>query len=40
MKKVDNVDPEASLNNTNGQGLERFGVPATRSLGFSINVKF
>ena len=40
MKKVDNIDPEASLNNTNGQGLERFGVPATRSLGFSINVKF
>jgi len=40
MKKVDNIDPEASLNNLNSQGIERFGIPATRSLGFSINVKF
>ena len=39
-KDVENVDPEAGLGNSNGQGLERFGVPATRSLGFSINVKF
>ncbi len=40
MKKIDNVDPEASLNNLNSQGIERFGIPATRSLGFAINVKF
>lgn len=40
MKEVDNIDPEASLNNTNAQGMERFGVPSTRSLGFSVNVKF
>lgn len=39
-KKIENVDPEASLNNLNSQGIERFGVPSTRSLGFSINVKF
>jgi len=39
-KKVDNIDPEASLNNLNSQGIERFGIPATRSLGLSLNVKF
>ena len=40
MKDIDNIDPEASLNNLNSQGIERFGIPATRSLGFSVNVKF
>jgi len=39
-RKSDNIDPEASLNNLNSQGIERFGIPATRSLGFSVNVKF
>ena len=39
-RDVENIDPEAGLGNTNGQGLERFGVPATRSFGFSLNVKF
>lgn len=39
-KDVENIDPEASINNTNAQGLERFGVPAARSIGFSVNVKF
>ncbi len=39
-KDIDNIDPEAALNNLNSQGIERFGIPATRSLGFSINVKF
>jgi len=39
-KDIDNVDPEASLNNLNSQGIERFGIPATRSIGFSVNVKF
>jgi len=38
-KEIDNVDPEASLNNLNSQGIERFGVPVTKSLGFSVNVK-
>ncbi|MBP1840381.1 SusC/RagA family TonB-linked outer membrane protein [Formosa algae] len=39
-KAIDNVDPEAALNNLNSQGIERFGVPSTQSLGFSVNVKF
>jgi hypothetical protein len=38
-KEIENVDPEASLNNMNSQGIERFGMPATRSFGFSINAK-
>jgi TonB-linked SusC/RagA family outer membrane protein len=38
-KEIENVDPEASLNNLNSQGIERFGMPATRSFGFSINAK-
>ncbi|MFT4698441.1 MAG: TonB-linked SusC/RagA family outer membrane protein [Flavobacteriaceae bacterium] len=39
-KDIENVDPEAALNNLNSQGIERFGIPSTRSLGFSVNVKF
>lgn len=37
---VDNIDPEATYNNNNGQGLEWFGVPQTRSFGFDLNVSF
>jgi hypothetical protein len=40
MKHIPNVDPESSINNTNGQGLELTGYPATRSWGFNINAKF
>ena len=40
MKHVPNVDPESSINNSNGQGLELSGYPATRSWGFNMNVKF
>ncbi|GGA88389.1 SusC/RagA family TonB-linked outer membrane protein [Puia dinghuensis] len=40
MKHVPNVDPESSINNTNGQGLELTGYPATRSWGFNMNIKF
>ncbi|CDF79695.1 TonB-dependent receptor [Formosa agariphila KMM 3901] len=39
-RAIDNVDPEASLNNLNSQGIERFGVPSTKSYGFSMNFKF
>ncbi len=37
---VPNVDPEAAINAGNGQGLELAGLPATRSIGFNIDVKF
>lgn len=40
IKHTDNIDPEAAYNNSNGQGLELNGYPATRSIGFNVNVKF
>ena len=40
MKHTPNIDPESAYNNTNGQGLELNGYPATRSFGFNVNVKF
>ncbi|MCD7977342.1 MAG: SusC/RagA family TonB-linked outer membrane protein [Tannerellaceae bacterium] len=40
MKHTPNIDPESSINNTNGQGLELNGYPTTRSIGFNLNVKF
>lgn len=38
--KVPLVDPESSFNNGNGQGFESYGLPASRSFGFNLNVKF
>lgn len=40
LKHTDNIDPESAYNNSNGQGLELNGYPATRSFGFNVNVKF
>lgn len=40
IKHTDNIDPEAAYNSSNGQGLELNGYPATRSVGFNVNVKF
>jgi TonB-linked SusC/RagA family outer membrane protein len=40
MKRVPNIDPESSINNTNGQGLELSGYPLVRSWGFNVNFKF
>jgi TonB-linked SusC/RagA family outer membrane protein len=40
MKHTPNIDPESSINNTNGQGLELSGYPATRSWGMNVNFKF
>ena len=40
MKHVPNVDPESSLNNGNGQGLELSGFPYTRNMGVNVNLKF
>ena len=40
LKHTDNIDPESAYNNTNGQGLELNGYPATRNVGFNVNVKF
>ena len=40
MKHTPNIDPESAINNTNGQGLELNGYPATRNIGFNVNLKF
>lgn len=40
MKHVPNIDPESSLNNGNGQGLELSGYPAVRNMGLNVNFKF
>jgi len=40
LKHTPNIDPESSINNTNGQGLEQSGFPPTRSWGINLNVKF
>ena len=37
---MENVDPESNYSTANGQGLENFGVPATRSYGLSLAVRF
>ncbi len=38
--KVPMIDPESSFTNGNAQGLEQWGLPATRSWGFNLNIKF
>jgi TonB-linked SusC/RagA family outer membrane protein len=40
VKHTPNIDPESSINSTNGQGLELSGYPPVRSWGFNINLKF
>lgn len=40
LKHTDNIDPESAYTNSNGQGLELNGYPATRNVGFNLNVKF
>lgn len=39
-KNVPNIDPESGYSNGNGQGLEYFGFPATRSYGFDLKLQF
>jgi TonB-linked SusC/RagA family outer membrane protein len=40
LKYTDNIDPESAYNNSNGQGLDFNGYPATRNIGFNLNIKF
>jgi hypothetical protein len=35
-----NIDPEASYNSGNAQGLENFGLPTVRSYGLNLSVRF
>lgn len=40
LKHTDNIDPESAYSSSNAQGLELNGYPATRNVGFNLNVKF
>ncbi|MFI1772035.1 SusC/RagA family TonB-linked outer membrane protein [Thalassobellus citreus] len=40
VKHTENIDPESAFNASFGAGLERFGLPSTRSYGLSLNIKF
>jgi TonB-linked SusC/RagA family outer membrane protein len=39
-KNIDNVDPESAYSSGNGQGLDYFGMPQTRTYGFNLRVAF
>jgi hypothetical protein len=39
-KNVPNIDPESSYQSGNNQGLDYFGMPATRTYGFNLRVTF
>jgi hypothetical protein len=39
-KNVPNIDPESSYTSGNSQGLDYFGMPATRTYGFNLRATF
>lgn len=39
-RETENIDPESSFNSRGARGLERFGLPTSRSYGLNLNVKF
>jgi hypothetical protein len=39
-KNTENIDPESAYANGNGQGLDYFGFPSTRSYGFNLRLQF
>lgn len=39
-KNTENIDPESTYSSGNGQGLDYFGMPQTRSYGFNLRVGF
>ena len=39
-KNTDNIDPESSYTSGNSQGLDYFGMPATRTYGFNLRATF
>jgi len=40
FRNTDNIDPESSYTSGNGQGIDQFAMPSTRSYGFNIRVTF
>jgi hypothetical protein len=39
-KNVPNIDPESSYQSGNNQGLDYFGMPATRTYGINLRATF
>jgi len=39
-KNTENIDPESSYTSSNSQGLDYFGMPSTRTLGFNLKATF
>ena len=39
-RSIDNIDPESAYNVGNSQGLEYFGIPASRNYGMTLSLKF
>jgi hypothetical protein len=39
-RSIDNIDPESAYATGNSQGLEYFGLPATRNYGLTVSLKF
>jgi hypothetical protein len=39
-KNVDNIDPESAYSSGNAQGLDYFGMPASRTYGLNLRVTF
>ncbi|MDQ4139981.1 MAG: SusC/RagA family TonB-linked outer membrane protein [Bacteroidota bacterium] len=39
-KNTENIDPESTYTSGNGQGLDYFGMPQTRTFGFNLRVGF
>ncbi len=39
-KKTPNIDPESSYTSSNSQGMDYFGVPASRTYGFNLRASF
>jgi len=39
-KNIENVDPESGYSSGNGQGLDYFGMPQSRSYGFNLRASF
>jgi TonB-linked SusC/RagA family outer membrane protein len=39
-RNTDNIDPESNYSSTNSQGLDYFGMPATRTFGFNVRASF
>lgn len=39
-KNVENIDPESSYTSSNAQGLDYFGMAASRTYGFNVNATF